>query len=193
MEEKQEYKIISYNVMSSKQLAGLLAILDIENPDLVLIQELVLDTEHLSIFISGHRDYLAAANVDGLEPEKPGVGMVWKKDLPITQVTSLEPRRMQSAFIGPYPVINVYPPAGTDNAPARRDFFGNQLFRSIRGLGKQLPIIGGDFNCVLSRVDIEGGHFGNKKSNELQDIVREFNLQDSFRYLYIWTHMDIYT
>ena len=122
--------------------------------------------------------------MDGLEPEKPGVGMVWKKDLPITQVTSLEPRRMQSAFIGPYPVINVYPPSGTDNAPARRDFFGNQLFRSIRGLGKQLPIIGGDFNCVLSRVDTEGGHFGNKKSNELQEIVREFNLMDSFRYLY---------
>ena len=184
MDHSKTYKILSYNVMSNTNLAGLLSIIDIEKPDLILIQELVLNTEHLSTFIAGQSDYVGVANVDELEPNKPGVGMVWRKDFPVSQVTSLETRRLQSAYVGPYPVINVYPPAGSENAPGRREFFKEQLFRSIRGLGTQLPIIGGDFNCVLSRIDIEGGDFGKKKSSELQNIVREFNLQDSFRYIF---------
>ena len=58
------YKIISYNVMSSTHLAGLLSIIELEKPDLILIQELLLDTENLKIFISGARGYQAASNVE---------------------------------------------------------------------------------------------------------------------------------
>ena len=58
------YKIISYNVMSSTHLAGLLSIIELEKPDLILIQELLLDTENLKIFISRARGYQAVSNVE---------------------------------------------------------------------------------------------------------------------------------
>ena len=83
----------------------------------------------------------AESNVDALEPTKPGTALVWREDIPITMVASIEPRRLQSAFLGPYPLLNINPPAGSDNGPGRRE-----LFRVMRGLGGRLPILGGDWN-----------------------------------------------
>ena len=56
--------------MSSTHLAGLLSIIELEKPDLILIQELLLDTENLKIFISGARGYQAASNVENSENSK---------------------------------------------------------------------------------------------------------------------------
>ena len=84
MDNKNKYfKILSYNVMSNSQLAGLLSIIELEKPDLILLQELILNTEHLSTFLAGKRDYRAMSNVDEMEPSKPGTGMVWHVDLPV--------------------------------------------------------------------------------------------------------------
>ena len=179
------YKIISYNVMSSTHLAGLLSIIELEKPDLILIQELLLDTENLKIFISGARGYQAASNVENSEnSKKPGTGLIWHESLPIRNVTALEPNRLQFAYIGPYPIVNVYPPAGSDNGPGRRVFFRDQLFRVMRGLGTKLPILGGDWNSVINVKDIEGGDYAKKKSQDLADLVRNFNLTDAFRHLH---------
>ena len=89
--EPTKYKILSYNVMSSQNMAGLLAILDLERPDLVLLQENVLNSEHLNTFISSARGYIGASNVDESDVKKPGTAMVWKESLPVTNVTALEP------------------------------------------------------------------------------------------------------
>ena len=93
------YKILSYNVMSTSHLAGLLSIIDIEKPDLILLQEVILNTETLSTFLASKKDYKAVSNVDEMEPSKPGTGMVWHVSLPVTQVTSMEPCRMQTAYM----------------------------------------------------------------------------------------------
>ena len=190
------FKILSYNVMSTSHLAGLLSIIDIEKPDLIMIQENVLDTEHLSTFLANKKDYLAVSNVDENEPSKPGTALVWHVSFPVSQVTNLEPCRMQTAYVGPYPVVNVYPPAGSNSGPGRREYFREQLFRVMRGLGGKLPIMGGDWNCVIDKKDIEGGDYRKKKSQDLMDLVREFNFTDSFRYLhpdadeYTWERKD---
>ena len=180
----KSYKIISYNVMSNPQLSGLLSILQLEKPDIVLIQELILNTEDLNVFISSARGFKASSNVDDTDSRKPGTGMIWHESVPVSQVTALEARRMQVAYIGPYPVVNAYPPAGSDNGPGRREFFREQLFRVMRGLGTKLPILGGDWNCVTNIKDIEGGDYAKKKSQDLADLVRDFNMADAFRYLH---------
>ena len=170
--------------MSSQQLSGLLLILDLERPDVVLLQELTMNTEHLSTYISSKQGYKAFANVDELDRRKPGTGLIWRDSLPVTQVAALEPCRILTAYLGPYPVVNIYPPAGTENFQARRIFFRETLFRLMRGLGR-LPIIGGDFNCVIEKKDLEeGGDFYKKRSPELSDLVRDFNYSDCFRFLY---------
>ena len=134
IDKNKEFKIISYNVMSNGNCSGLLTLLDIEKPDIVLLQ--VLNTEHLSTFIGCRGGYKAESNVDALEPTKPGTALVWREDIPITMVASIEPRRLQSAFLGPYPLLNIYPPAGSDNGPGRRELFRDSLFRVMRGLGE---------------------------------------------------------
>ena len=183
-EENKIFKMISYNTMSDGNCSGLLTLIDIEKPDVILLQEIVLDTEHLCTFLASKRGYRAESNTDPLEPNKPGTALIWRENIPVTRVASIEPRRLQTAFMGPYPVVNIYPPAGSDNAPGRRDMFRDSLFRVMRGLGGRLPILGGDWNCVTSVKDIEGGDYGKKKSQDLQDLIRDFNMSDFFRYLY---------
>ena len=53
----------------------------------------------------------------------------------------------------------------------------------MRGLGRQ-PILGGDFNCIIDKKDTVGGDYYKKKSPDLADLVRDFNLSDCFRLLY---------
>ena len=141
LDKNKIFKIISYNVMSNGNCSGLLTFLDIEKPDVILLREILLNTEHLSTFIGSRGGYKAESNGDALEPNKPGTALVYREDIPITMVASIEPRRLQSAFLGPYPLLNIYPPAGSDNGPGRRE-----LFRVMRGLGGRLPILGGDWN-----------------------------------------------
>ena len=143
------YKILSYNVMSNSHLAGLLNILDIEKPDLVLLQELVLNTENLNILLASKQVYRAVSNVDESDTRKPGTGVVWHESLPVSQVAALELNQLQICYVGPYPIVNVYQPAGSDNGPDRRQFLRDQLFRVMRRLGTKLPIIGVNFNCVI--------------------------------------------
>ena len=131
-----------------------------------------------------------------MEPNKPGTALVWRENTPITMVASIEPRRLQSAFLGPYPLLNIYPPAGSDNGPGRRELFRDSLFRVMRGLGGRLPILGGDWNCIISVKDIEGGDYSKKKTKDLQDLIRDFNMTDCYRYLfpdgreYTWARKD---
>ena len=100
--------------------------------------------------------------------------------------------------MGPYPIVNIYPPAGSENGPGRRDIFRDSLFRVMRGLGGRLPILGGDWNCVISVKDIEGGDYSKKKSQDLQDLIRDFNMTDCYRYLfpdgreYTWARKDMF-
>ena len=180
----KSYTIISYNVMSNSQLAGLLSIIDIEAPQVILLQEILMNTEHLCTFLSSKHGYKGVSNVDELEPNKPGTAIVWHDSVPVTQVASLEPRRLQSCYVGPYLLLNCYPPAGTENVTARRDFFRNQLFRAMRGLGTKVPILGGDWNCIVNVRDTEGGDYYKKKSQDLLDLTRDFNVTDAFRHLH---------
>ena len=65
----------------------------------------------------------------------------------------------------------------------RREFFGGELFRLIRGLGSEVPVIIGDFNSVLSPLDCEE-RYVDKKCPALQDLVLGFNYVDAFRHLH---------
>ena len=59
-----------------------------------------------------------------------------------------------------------------------------------------MPIIGGDWNCVVNVKDIEGGDYSKKKSKELSELIRDFNMADAFRFLfpdkreYTWARKD---
>ena len=92
--------------------------------------------------------------------------------------------RAQLAKLGSYSLLNLYAPSGGNNKAARRSFFGQDIFRLIRGsCTSSYPLIGGDFNCVLAPKDTEN-NFVNKKCPALKELVNGFNYSDAFRVLH---------
>ena len=132
----------------------------------------------LKHFVAKH-GYSAEANTDLLDVTSLGTGMIWKSHLPVTSVTSVVHCRIQIASLGPYSLLNIYAPSGSNHRQERRDFFGQDVFNLVRG-SSQYPLIIGDFNCVLSAKDTER-NFNDKKCPALNDLVRGFNYADAFR------------
>ena len=71
------------------------------------------------------------------------------------------------------------------------------LFGMLAGQEDMLPILGGDWNTVTEKVDLEKDkYFADRKSQDLTNIIREFDLVDAFRHLrgrareYTWQGRD---
>ena len=180
----EEIIFMSFNVGHSSSLAGLRAMLELEWMDIVMLQEVGINESQIETLLAG-LDYKAKANIDPENPSKPGTALIWKQDLPFTWVGDVVTCRARLAMLGPYPLVNLYAPSGSDKRGQRKEFFGQDIFRLFRSMGGgQLPIIGGDFNCVLKTIDIENGiGFNSKNCPALEDLVKAFSLADVFRKL----------
>ena len=182
--KKHNIKLMTYNVHGSYNLANLYLILEVYKPGIVFLQEVKISSEQLASF--GRRlGYTGATNIDELDHNKPGTGLLWHSSLPVTQVVALYPCRVQVAMLGVYPIINVYVPAGSHRAAERRHFFTEQLFGLLAGQEDILPLVGGDWNCVTERIDLENDrYFDDRKSLDLTNIIKEFSMVDAFRHLH---------
>ena len=170
--------MMTLNTGNTRLLGGLLAIIRIEDPDIVLLQEITVTSGQLQLYVAKH-GYSAEANTDLLDVTSLGTGMIWKSHLPVKNVTSVVQCRLQLASLGPYSLLNIYAPSGSNHRQERRDFFGQEVFNLVRS-SSQYPLIVGDFNCVLSAQDTEN-NFNQKKCPALHDLVRGFNYADTFR------------
>ena len=175
---------LTYNVHGSFNLANLYMILEITKPSVVMLQEVKLTTDQIKTF--GRKlNYTGVANIDELDTYKPGTAMMWHTSVPVSEVVALYPCRIQVAMLGVYPLVNVYVPAGSHRASERRQFFTEQLFGLMAGFEGVLPVCGGDWNSVLAKIDLEDAkYFNDRKSVDLDNIVKEFKMVDAFRYLY---------
>jgi exonuclease III len=169
----------SLNVGMSNTLAGLSAIIKAENLDIIFLQEVRLTSEQLEHLLRGFK---AAVNVDPSQPSKPGTAIVWRETLPVIDVCPLVLCRAQMATLGPYRLVNVYAPSGSDKKHERNVFFGQEIFTSLQLDLHGNWILGGDYNSVLKAIDIEGGvGFNQKKCPALEDLVQVAGLADFFR------------
>ena len=182
--KNREYSLMTYNVHGSMTLANLATIIEVYKPSIIFLQEVKLTTEQILSF--GRRlDYKGAANIDDFNMSSPGTGIMWHSSIPVTQVIPLYPCRMQVAMLGVYPLVNIYVPAGNNRAIERRQFFTENLFGLLAGYEDILPIMGGDWNCVIENIDLQSErYFQDRKSRDLENIVRHFNYLDCFRYLH---------
>lgn len=172
------YKILSLNVGNSSTLGGLLTILKMENPHIVMLQEVTLSSEQLNLIVT-KLGYKAETNIDISNPTALGTGFVWKSNLPVSEVYNVVECRTQILKLGIYNFANIYAPSGSQNRQSRRNFFGQDIFRLVRGLDKSPPILGGDFNCILNSKDTES-NFNDKKCPALKDLVDNFNYSDAY-------------
>ena len=169
----------SLNVGMSSTLAGLPAIIKAENLDIIFLQEVRLSSDQIEHLLRGFK---ASANIDPSQPSKPGSAIVWRENISVTDVCPIVPCRAQVATLGPYKLLNLYAPSGSDKKHERSVFFGQEIFQILQLDHQAQWIMGGDFNCVLNSIDIEGGiGFEQKKCPALGDLVRVADMVDIFR------------
>ena len=175
---------LSLNVGMSSTLAGLSTLITTQNLDVVFLQEVKSSGEQIELLL-GRLGFKAAVNIDQECPTTPGTAIVWRASLPVTDVSILVSCRAQVARLGHYMLLNIYAPSGSDRKYERNSFFGQEIFNSLQLGNKDMWVLGGDFNSVLSAQDVEGGVGVNQKlCPALKDLVRTFNLCDVFRYTF---------
>ena len=178
------FNFFSLNVGMSSTCAGLATLITAQHLDIIFLQEVRITSEQLCILV-GNLGFQASVNIDPDQPSRPGTAIVWRKTLPVRDVFTLVMCRAQVTSLGPYMLLNVYAPSGSENKHARNEFFGQDIFRAFRLNSGASWILGGDFNCVLKAMDIENGiGFNQKLCMALRDLVSSHSLCDSFRHLH---------
>ena len=177
-------KILSLNIGMTENLVGLIAVIRDKNPDFIFLQEIRISTEQLLASVS-MMGYMAEVNRNEGDSSKPGTAMVWKSCYQVQGLAVLVQCRCQVAFLDNYLLVNVYAHSGSDRKFERGNLFSKHVFQflSIHASSYSL-IFGGDFNSILSAIDVENGiGFQQKYCIQLADLVRSMNLTDSFRFL----------
>jgi exonuclease III len=174
----------SLNVGMNASLAGLSTLIVANSLDIIFLQEVRLSSEQIELLLGG-MGYQAAVNIDRENPSKPGTAIVWKKSIPLTDISSIVLCRAQVATLGRYKLLNIYAPSGSDKIHEWNAFFGDDIFTMLGLNHNPTWVLGGDFNCVLKAIDIEGGFgFAQKFCPALKDLIKAVNLKDVFRSSY---------
>ena len=107
-------KMMSLNTGNTLVLGGLLSLIRLEHPDIIFLQEITVTSGQLKLYVAKY-GYSAEANTDLLDITSLGTGIIWKSHIPVTDVTSVVHCRVQSAKLGPYNLLNIYAPSGSNN------------------------------------------------------------------------------
>ena len=176
--------ILSLNVGLSSTLAGLSSITSVNNVDIVLLQEIRVSNEQLNRMLEG-LGFQAVVNIDLTSPTKPGTAIAWKKSLPIQEVFTISVCRCQVALLGNIAIVNIYAPSGSDRRQERFAFFSQDIFNAMTLFPGHSCVLSGDFNAILSPLDVEEGKgFSQKYCQALKDLVVGYQLVDAFRFKY---------
>ena len=144
------FKLLSYNVNGSSNLAGLNQLIDIHRPTLIFLQEVLVTAVQCQALLPRH--YLCEVNNDPDNPTRPGNAVIWRDSLDVT-VTNIVTCRLQIIKCHNISYINCYPPSGTNGQRGRRALFGVDLVNVIASCNTR-PVLVGDWNCVIRPQDI---------------------------------------
>lgn len=170
----QAYTITTLNInriTSELKMAALKQYIYESGTDIALLQEVTVP----QITMPG---FLAVTN---FSPETSvGTAILYREGIPVTQIEKLDSGRGISVRIFDVTVINLYAPSGSSNRAERNKFFKEHIIYLLRQNPSQL-ILGGDFNCVLSRKD-QAPNFN--FSSELKCLVSDLKLKDAWEVKY---------
>ena len=173
--------LFSLNTGTSGLLAGLPDLVKSEHLDIIFLQEIRMTSSEIELLLPGFR---AESNIDEDNPMRPGTAFAWRSSLQLEGVTSLCKCTLQIASFGSYKLVNIYAPSGTSRKREREKLFSEDLFSLLHLFPSSTWIWGGDYNCVLDRIDIENGvNFNQKKSSGLETLIKTAGLIDVFRLL----------
>ena len=172
------FSIISNNVNAAFNLAGIIDIIKSQNFDILLLQEVIQNTEELSILVNRH-NYKAYCSLIG--DERPGVGIIFKSNIICEEMLALQPGRILYARFREFSIINIYANSGNPGRLERNIMFSETLPRNLKPRNI-LPIIMGDFNCIINACDTTENYV-QKQCIPLKDLVNLFKYKDSFNHV----------
>ena len=107
-------------------------------------------------------NYKCEANVDVLNPRKPGTAVVWKNSLPSPRVQNIVERNLQSFTLGTTTFLNMYAPSGSNDRRERDNLFSQELFDILAASSpSSLSWLIGHWKC-LTEDDQTTASFGDK-------------------------------
>ena len=177
-------KILSLNIGMKDNLAGLVNFIINESLDIIFLQEVRMPKNQLQSKVSNF-GYNVEVNINDEDLSKPGTALLWKTSIPLLNISVLVQCRCQVAFLARHILINVYAHSGSDKKRERGELFAKDIFYFL-SLHPGSPLIcGGDFNSILSAIDVDNGTgFPQKFCHQLSDLLHSKNLVDGFRFLY---------
>ena len=113
-------------------------------------------SEHLNAML-GKLGFRGESNIDVDTPTKPGTAIAWRNTVPICEVHNIVTNRLQVALLDRVAIINIYAPSGSDKKRERDSFFSRDIFDIFNIFPGYSYILAGDFNCVISPMDVENG------------------------------------
>ena len=169
------FKLITLNINKCLNLAGTLDLIKSESPAFLFLQECSLKTEQLAALVARY-GYTGFCSLR--EHDLSGVAVVYLSQMALQEIQVLVPGRLILVQFSDFSFINCYAPSGSQNYAARRDLFNEHLLRHLK-LKIRVPILLGDFNCVISQSQCVE-NFKLKKSEELKSLVNLFSYKDAF-------------
>ena len=158
---ESRFRFLSLNIGMKRNLDGLFAVIDVNKPDIVFLQEVVLSQDELQCQIN-RVGFLCETN-SAEDVSKPGTALLWRSHLQVSNVSNFTIGRAQLALFHNYVLLNIYAPSGSNLKQARNSFFAEDIFRAFCLYPSYSWVFGGDFNSVLHPSDIENGTgFGQK-------------------------------
>ena len=97
-----------------------------------------------------------------------GTAILTREHMPLTNIVRLPTGRVMAAEIQAVWLVNIYAPSGTERRQEREGFFDTDLPYLLWAIPTTM-IVGGDFNCLLAKMDATG-HFNN--SRDLNELVQ---------------------
>ena len=174
---KMDFQVITANINHTFNLCGLVDMIKTIGPELVFVQEAGHSSDELTSLVS-HLNYSGFTSLDG---DQPGVGVIYKNSLEILEIHAWQPGRILYVKLSDVSFVNVYAPSGQTKKHERNIFYSETLLRNL-SVKSCLPILLGDFNCILKRDDTTA-NFGSKFCRPLHDLVNVMNYTDA------WTHL----
>ena len=75
--------------------------------------------------------------------------------------------------------------SGSNRKGARAEFFGRDVFEALQFDANVSIVVGGDFNALLSPMDVENGFgYSQKKCTALANLVKVAKVSDVFRHFF---------
>jgi exonuclease III len=108
--------------------------------------------------------------------EGRGTAILIRQQLTFSIIDKLPSGRGIAGLFGQTYIVNIYAPSGAARRKEREEFYHTEIPYLFRAMPERY-ILGGDFNCVLSRTDCTGEA---QISKGLEKFVREFAAEDAW-------------